>query len=367
MAADSAFERLGPQVAPFIAHYLAQWKPYRPFWNYEDGCIYKGCLDLSAASGERRFGDFVLNAVSARVAADGLIQGFDPNEFNIDNVNAGKALFPLWARTREPRFRLAIDKQEAQLERHPRTRSGNFWHKKIYPHQVWLDGLYMAQPFRCAYAALAGRPEILDDVASQFANVRKALRDSRTGLYYHGWDESRTERWSNPDTGCSPCFWGRAMGWFAMALVDCIELLPESSRAHRELLSTMLDDVSDTLMGVRSPNALWYQILDQGTRAGNYEEASASLMIAYALMKGARLKVLPSALGSTGFESLKACIDRFLTNEALQGICAVAGLGNVPYRDGSYEYYLSEPVVANDPKGVGALFMALSEGLRRPS
>jgi unsaturated rhamnogalacturonyl hydrolase len=365
MAADSAVERFGPHVAPFIAHYLAHWKPYRPFWNYEDGCIYKGCLDLAAASGERRFGDFVLNAVSARVAADGTIQGYDPDEFNIDNVNAGKALFPLLAQTGEPRFRHAIEKQEAQLERHPRTQSGNFWHKKIYPHQVWLDGLYMAQPFRCAYAALTNRPEILDDVAHQFTQVRRALRDSRTGLYYHGWDESRSERWSNPVTGCSPCFWGRAMGWFVMALVDCLELLPAVSRAHRDLLSNMLDDVSDTLLRVRSPAALWYQVLDRGPRAGNYEEASASLMIAYALMKGARLKVLPNALAHAGLESLRACIDRFLTNEELHGICAVAGLGNVPYRDGSYEYYLSEPVVANDPKGVGAFLLALSEGLRR--
>jgi unsaturated rhamnogalacturonyl hydrolase len=367
MAADSAFERLGPQVAPFIAHYLAQWKPYRPFWNYEDGCIYKGCLDLSAASGERRFGDFVLNAVSARVAADGLIQGFDPNEFNIDNVNAGKALFPLWARTREPRFRLAIDKQEAQLERHPRTRSGNFWHKKIYPHQVWLDGLYMAQPFRCAYAQLAERPEIFDDVARQFANVRRTMRDANTGLYYHGWDESRSERWSNINTGCSPCFWGRAMGWFMMALVDCCELTATASRSTHATLAEILRDTSDALMRVRSTRGLWYQVLDQGSRPDDYEETSATLMIVYTLMKGARLGVLPSTLGEAGLQSLQACLDRFLTKENLHGICGVAGLGNVPYRDGSYEYYLSEPVVMNDPKGVGALFMALSEALQVPA
>ncbi|HEU4624040.1 MAG TPA: glycoside hydrolase family 88 protein [Steroidobacteraceae bacterium] len=365
--ADSPLARFGAQVPPFVARYLASWQPYRPFWNYEDGCIYKGCLDLAVATGDTRFDDFVLRAVSERVAADGTITGFDPNEFNIDNVNAGKALFPLFARTGEARFRKAIDNQHAQLERHPRTQSGNFWHKKIYPHQVWLDGLYMAQPFRCAYAQLAARPEIFDDVRRQFAHVREAMRDANTGLYYHGWDESRTERWSNPETGCSPCFWGRAMGWFVMALVDCCELSAAASPATHAMLAEMLRETSEALLRVRSTRGLWYQVLDQGCRPDDYEETSATLMIAYAFMKGARHGILPPALGATGLESLQACIDRFLTKEYLHGICGVAGLGNVPYRDGSYEYYLSEPVVMNDPKGVGALFMALSEALQVPA
>ena len=357
-------QRLGSQFAPFITHYLAQWRAYRPFWNYEDGCIYKGCLDLAAATGESRFHEFVQREVSARVAPDGALRGYDPGEFNIDNVSPGKVLFPLLASTGEARFRAAIERQEVQLDRHPRTASGNFWHKRIYPHQVWLDGLYMAQPFRCSYATLTGRTEILDDVLRQFAHVRATMRDEATGLYYHGWDESRSERWSDPATGCSPCFWGRAMGWYAMALVDCCELTAD----HAQMLSplaTALQETTGALMRVRSPRGLWFQVLDQGSREGNYEEASASLMFAYALMKGARLKLLPNALGDAGWQSLCACVDVFLTDHALSGICGVAGLGNVPYRDGSYEYYLSEPVVANDPKGVGALFMALSEALRR--
>jgi unsaturated rhamnogalacturonyl hydrolase len=365
MRADAQLARFGEQVAPFVARYLAQWRPYRPFWNYEDGCIYKGCLDLAAATGDSGFSDFVVRAVSERVAPDGTITGFDPNELNIDNVNAGKALFPLFAQTGDMRFRKAIDLQNAQLERHPRTQSGNFWHKKIYPHQVWLDGLYMAQPFRCAYAPLAERPDIFDDVTRQFAHVRRTMRDASTGLYYHGWDDSRAERWSNRETGCSPCFWGRAMGWFMMALVDCCELTAAASPGTHAFLAGVLRDTSDALMRVRGTRGLWYQVLDQGSRPDDYEETSATLMIAYTLMKGARLGILTGALGEAGLQSLQACLDRFLTKEYLHGICGVAGLGNVPYRDGSYEYYLSEPVVMNDPKGVGALFMALSEGLQR--
>ncbi len=343
----------------FATAYLAKWKPYRPFWNYEDGCVYKGALDLAAASQATRYFDFAYRAIGERTANDGTLTGFDANELNIDNVNAGKALFTLLARTGEARFRLAIESQHAQLERHPRTKSGNFWHKKIYPNQVWLDGLYMAQPFRCAYAALTSRKEIVDDVVAQFRHVRSTMRDARSGLYYHGWDESRAERWSNPVTGCSPCFWGRAMGWYVMALVDCVELL----RDGRAELSAELRDVSDALLRVRSADRLWYQVLDQGARAGNYEESSATLMIAYALMKGARLGVLDASRGEAGARTYESAVARFLIADELTGVCAVAGLGNVPYRDGSYEYYLSEPVVANDPKGAGAFMMATAEAL----
>jgi unsaturated rhamnogalacturonyl hydrolase len=347
--------KFGPHVAPFIANYLESWQPYRPYWNYEDGCIYKGCLDVARACSDASLAEFVYREVSARVAPDGAIRGYDPDEFNIDNISAGRSLFYLLTHTREERFRLAIERQAGQLERHPRTRSGNYWHKKIYPNQVWLDGLYMAQPFRCAYAQLTQTRTIIPDVLRQFAHVREVMRDPATGLYYHGWDESRSERWSNPVTGCSPCFWGRAMGWFVMALADCIAF------EECDLMRNMLRGTTDALMRVRSSNGLWYQVLDQGGREGNYEEASASLMIAYAMMRGARLGVLDMTMRDEGLRSFRACVDRFLGDRELAGICGVAGLGNVPYRDGSYEYYISEPVIANDPKGVGAFLMALSE------
>ena len=366
---DASAGASGKRALHFISRYLAHWQPYRPYWNYEDGCIYKGLLDLARATGEDWYFDYALQEIGTRTSQSGVLTGFDPNEFNIDNVNAGKALFALLDRTHEQRFRFAIEAQHAQLERHPRTHSGNYWHKQIYPWQVWLDGLYMAQPFRCAYAWRTGQQEIYMDVLKQFANVHGTLRDAATGLYYHGWDESRAERWSNPATGCSPCFWARGMGWFAMALVDCIELFANapqgpSIRAGCDQLTAFLAGASDALLKVRSSNGLWHQVLDQGSRTGNYEESSASLMISYAFMKGARLGMLSPRIGEAGASSYGACISRFVTEDALSGICAVAGLGNVPYRDGSYEYYLSEPVVANDPKGVGALMMATSEFLQ---
>lgn len=354
----------GAQVAPFIRRTLATWRPYRPFWNYEDGCIYKGALDLHAATGLRFFFDFVYREVSARVAFDGAIRGFDPDEFNIDNINAGKTLFVLFEATREERFRKAIDVQAAQLQRHPRTQSGNYWHKKIYPNQVWLDGLYMALPFQVALSRLSGDAALARDTAEQFAQVRKVLRDAKTGLYRHGWDESGAQRWADPVTKQSQHAWARAVGWFAMALVDCLELADAFTTTDRAAMIELLRDVAAGLLAARSGGGLWQQVLDARERAGNYEEASATFMIAYALMKGARLKLLDRNDGAAGLDAFQRATQQFLTATELRGICAVAGLGGNPYRDGSYGYYLSEPVIANDPKGIGAWLMALAEGIR---
>jgi unsaturated rhamnogalacturonyl hydrolase len=362
---ETQLEPLGAQIAPFIQARVRDWQPYRPHWNYEDGCIFKGCLDLAAASGEQLLAQFVHREVSARVAASGAIAGFDPLEFNIDNVHAGKALFGLFERTGEPRFRRALDVQFSQLVRHPRTASGNYWHKQIYPWQVWLDGLYMAQPFQLAYALLIDDAALIEDSRRQFEHVRTVMRDDKTGLYYHGWDERRLERWSNPQTGCSPCFWARAMGWFAMALIDCIEVLQSDARSAiaRVTCESMLREVADALLAVQSPGHLWFQVLDQAGRERNYEEASASLMFSCSLMKGTRLGVLTAGQGAAGRRAYEACVRRFLGAERLDGICGVAGLGNVPYRDGSYDYYMSEPIVPNDPKGVGAFLLATAEAL----
>ena len=363
---------LGESVAPFIEGYLERWRPYKPGWVYEDGIIFKGALDLWRATGEAAFFDFVHERVAPRVAADGTIDGYDGSEFNIDNICAGKVLFTLLESRGEARFQRAIESQIRQLSVHPRTKSGNYWHKQIYPNQVWLDGLYMAQPFQLAYAALAERRDLADDTLRQFAHVPRVLRDQQTGLYYHGWDESRSERWANPETGCSPCFWGRAMGWYVMALADCLDFRGILGSDGVSMLGEQLRQTTEALLRVRSEAGLWYQVLDRGGSdsdgvGGNYEEASASLMIAYALMKGQRLGILPASAGEQGLKSLQAVVREFLSPRRLDGICGVAGLGNKPYRDGSFAYYLSEPIVANDPKGVSALLMAVSEALRRTS
>lgn len=361
---DARLSAIAPQVAPFVHAYLARWRPYKADWNYEDGCVWKGCLDLAEATADATLAEWVADAVDARLAPDGAILGYRPDEFNIDNVNPGAVLAKLWLSTDDPRYLVALEQQLAQLDRHPRTGSGNFWHKQIYPHQVWLDGLYMAQPMRCLAARLLERPALVADVLNQFTVVYEHMRDPRSGLLYHGWDESRSERWSDPKTGLSENFWARAMGWYVMALVDCLQALGRDALAA-PTLTAMLQDAAQALLRVRSPDGLWYQVLDKAEVPRNYEESSASLMIAYALMKGARLGVLDAFCGVAGEQALRACVEKYLDAQHLRGICGVAGLGNTPYRDGSVAYYLSEPIVADDPKGVAALFMALSEVTRR--
>ncbi len=362
---DAQCAGFGAHVAAFLQRYLAQWRNYGRSWNYEDGCVWKGSLDLARVTGLRQFSDFVYREVSARVASDGDISGYVATEFNIDNVNPGVVLLALWQHSGEDRFHRAAMNQLAQLEHHPRTHSGGFWHKRIYPNQIWLDGLYMAQPLRCAQARLGADGTIAADVAAQFAHVHLHLRDASTGLLYHGWDETRAERWSDPKTGCSPNFWARALGWYVMALIDCIDQLGGEFASEVNQLCGYLRDIAQALRAVQTATHMWLQLPACADAPGNYEESSATLMIAYALMKGARLGVLDNETGVAGDLALRACVDRHLDDTRLTAICGVAGLGNQPYRDGSKSYYLSEPIVCNDPKGVAALMMALGEGMVR--
>lgn len=359
----TSLARFGDAVPDFISGYFRTWEPYRPHWNYEDGVVWKGALDLYQVTHDPVFVDYILREMHTRVLPDGSMPTFHPQEYNIDNVNGGKILFPLYAITGETRFRTAMDVQFAQLKDHPRTQSGNYWHKQIYPHQVWLDGLFMAQPFQTEYARITQDEALFADTVAQFRFVDHTLQISN-GLYAHGWDESRTERWADKQTGLSQNVWGRAMGWWIGALVDVYEASEGFSPSLRADIADITRRTLEALLKFRSDNGLWYQVVDQGQREGNYEEASASLMVAYGLMKAARLRIMSEATGRMGVESLKAVCARFVTPSALNGVCGVAGLGNVPYRDGSYAYYLSEKITPNDPKGVGALMWALSEGIR---
>lgn len=354
-----ALSAFGAQVPVFVEAYIRSWRPYKKAWNYEDGMIWLGALDLYEATGDAALLDFVRTEAELRITPDGEMTTFDSDEYNIDNIHAGRILPHLYALTSDERYRRALDRQFSQLLTHPRTQSGNYWHKQIYPWQVWLDGLYMAQPFQTAYAQAIGQPELFADTVRQFLAVEANLK-AESGLYHHGWDESRAERWADPVTGRSPCVWSRAMGWWVMALADVCEAA-EGLDGQQEI-ARLLKDSLDALRRVRKAGGLWYQVADQGDREGNYEETSASLMIAYALMKAARLGVTETA--ADGLSALRMICNRFVTPSALEGICGVAGLGNTPYRDGSYAYYLSEKITPNDPKGVGALMMALSEGLR---
>ena len=335
-------------------------------WDYTAGVILLAIDRVGLQTRDPRYAAYVKRNIDTFVQADGSIKTYDLEEFNLDHINEGKLLFPLYQRTRDAKYRKAADLLREQLRRHPRTSERGFWHKQVYPHQMWLDGLYMAAPFLAQYAQVFGEPKAFDDVTRQFLLIARHTRDPKTGLYYHGWDESRTQPWADPNTGLSPSFWGRAIGWYAMALVDVLDFVP-ATHPDRPQLLRILNDLADAIAKVQDPlTGLWYLVLDQPNRKGNYHEASASSMFVYALAKGARKGWLPAEytqIAARGFDGLAK---HLVTVDAdglpsLNGIVSVGGLGGRQQRNGTFEYYISEPVVANDHKGVGPFIMASLE------
>lgn len=354
-------------IQKFIDDYIKNYRNYKESWNYEDGCVLKGALDLYNSTGEEKYRTFVLKYADSYIDVDGNIKGFNPRNYHLDDINSGKVLFDLYEFTKDERYKMAIQHLYEQILIQPRAQESNFWHKDIYPYQVWLDGLYMVMPFYIRYEKRFGSKERLADICGQFLNVRKYMRNTEKGLYYHGYDESRKEAWADKETGLSSNFWGRAAGWFVMALIDVLEEMDEEMfKQYKELRVMFEEAIAGLLKYQDTKTGMWYQVLDKGGEEGNYLETSATLMIAYSILKGCRLTYLPKEYRNYGQKAFNGTLEKyFICSEGkLGGICSVAGLGNTPYRDGSYEYYIGEKVVFDDPKGVGALFMAYNEVLK---
>jgi len=352
----------------FIDVYLQNYRSYKDKWNYEDGCVLKGSWDLYRSTGAEKYKEFVLRYIDGFIDGDGNIKGYDPRRHQLDDINSGKVLFDLFGVVQESRLINAIECMYKQIKSQPRTKDGNFWHKDIYPDQVWLDGLYMVMPFYIKYEKKFNNSSNIRDIINQFINVRKYMKNEKTGLYYHGYDESRQEAWSDKATGVSPNFWGRAEGWFMMALIDVLEEMNGMAAEFKEELLYMFREAIDSLLKYQdTATGMWYQVIDKGQAEGNYLEASATLMIAYSILKGCRLGFLEQEYRQYGEKAFNGTVNKYLILDgnkiSLVGICSVAGLGNSPYRDGSFKYYISEKIVSNDPKGVGALLMVYSEAM----
>lgn len=335
----------------------------KPKWNYCHGLELQSFLQIWEKTGDNKYFDYAYAYVDTMVRQDGSILTYKPKEYNIDRLNSGKILFTIYNETNEPRFKQALDSLRNQMLTHPRTTGGSFWHKKIYPHQVWLDGLYMAGPFLAQYAKEFDEPELFDEAADQIIDAKKVLYDERTGLYYHGWDESRQQRWANAETGQSPNFWSRSIGWYMMSIVDVLDFLPDNHPKRGELIN-ILQDLAESIEKYRDPETgMWYQVTDQLGREGNYIESSGSAMFIYSWFKGAKNGYLDKAFEDKAVKAYDQYLKRFLKDNedgtfSITDGCAVAGLGGEKvYRDGSYEYYISEPVRDNDPKAVGPFIM----------
>ena len=338
-------------------------------WNYIDGCMILALLEIYQTTGEEKYYEFANAFIDHRVREDGSISGYSVDEYNLDNVNAGKTLFALYDINGKEKYRRAIDLIYSQVQTQPRTAEGNFWHKKIYPNQVWLDGMYMAQPFYMEYETRFNGKKNYEDIFGQFHNVIEHMRDPKTGLYYHGYDASRTVFWCDKETGLSQNFWLRALGWYSMALLDTLdkcEVCRECEEEY-EYLKQAFVDLTDSMLKLQDESGLWYQLPALGGKEPNYLETSGSAIMAYSLLKGVRLGFLPENYRVYGLKAFRGICNAYLKEKngqlSLGGICLVAGLGPAdnPRRDGSFAYYVSEPVVEDDAKGVGPLLLAYTE------
>ncbi|MBQ9854775.1 MAG: glycoside hydrolase family 88 protein [Clostridia bacterium] len=337
-------------------------------WNYVDGCMLIALIEMSKILKDDRYLDFVISFVDSFVSEDGEIRTYRPERQTLDDVNEGRVLFPLYEKTKNEKYRLAAERLKKALDTQPRTYEGNFWHKQIYPDQVWLDGVYMAQVFLAQYEKHFGAKDY-SDIARQISVVRQRMFDEEKKLYYHGYDASKKAFWADPESGKSKSFWLRAMGWYAAALSDLIEVLPEG--CEKKMIAELLSEMMEGVLSYRDEKThMYWQVVDQGGREGNYVETSGSSMIAYAMMKGARLGAIDKKYAAKGLETFSGIVKNHLAfvggDIELTGICLVAGLGpeNNRRRDGTYEYYISEPVVKNDAKGVAPFVMCYTEVIR---
>jgi len=345
----------------FFDGYARNYAPYKGGnWCYEDGLVYRGLELLHLATGDERWLRHLKRLLDRQILAGPKLSGYVLSEYNIDNIRPGCALLYLHAVTGDPKYLAAAHVLADQLTTHPRTRSGVYWHKLRYPWQIWLDGLYMAAPFQIAYAHVTGKQELIEDSLGQVATALSQTYVAETGLYAHGVDEARQQAWADADTGLSRAHWSRALGWLAMCLVDIAELVgPEAFSPLEERTSGLLRRIAE----LRQPGGLWLQVIDAPGQPGNYVESSASAMFVYALERGASLGLVDLETRDLVSVLTGKVMERGKEGRLqMTGICEVAGLGGFDgrYRDGTAEYYLSEPVVADDAKGVGPLMMCIA-------
>ena len=369
-------------VEKYIKGLMEQSTPERPVWNIEkikqgkksdwdyiDGCMILGFLEFYKLRKDKEFLDFSENYVSYRIKEDGSILGYDKENYNLDDVNAGKNLLTLYELTKKEKYRLASFKIYDQVKNQPRTKEGNFWHKLIYPDQVWLDGMYMVLPFYVKFANLFlekdEKKAVYEDVYRQFFNVEALLKDSKTGLYYHAYDSSRKMFWCDKETGLCENFWLRALGWFSMAMLDSLTLLEDKESKDYKHLLKMFSEFIKSVIDFQSESGMWYQLPIFPGREKNYLETSGSAILSYSILKGVRLGILSEEYRQKGLKAFEDICKRYLSKEddhmSLGGICLVAGLGGKTNRDGSYDYYMSEPVVKDDAKGTAPFILAYLE------
>jgi len=341
-----------------------------PKWTYPTAIVLDGAEKLYAKTGKKEYYNYISEFGEKLIQEDGTIITYELDKYNIDMLNSGNVLLYLYEKEKKEKYMKALQTLRLQIDGQPRTKEGSFWHKKIYPYQVWLDGLYMGMPFYTHYTKDfvkgADAAKAYDDILLQFDSVQEHLLDKKTGLLYHAWDESKKEAWADKETGLSQNFWGRAMGWYGMAMVDVLDYLPKDHPGRARLIS-YIKSYTDAIIKVQDKNnGLWYQVLNKAGEKGNYTEATASSMFVYTIIKSVNNGYLPKSYKTYAKKGYDGIIKNLITVDEngvvnLNKCCAVAGLGGKPYRDGSYEYYINEEIRSNDAKGTGPFILASLE------
>lgn len=341
----------------------------KPKWDYTQGLIAQAILATYQTTKDTALLRYVDDFANFFVHEDGTIETYKLDVYSLDKINGGKFLLDYYALTKNEKYLKAAQLLRSQLETHPRMKCGVYWHKKVYPEQVWLDGLYMADPFyaRCVKEWKQDK-KYFDDVAFQFTQTDLLTIDTVTGLNFHAYDDAKAQPWANKENGHSPNMWGRAMGWYMMAMVDVLDYLPKKHPARKQIIANF-NRLSAALLTVRDQKTkMWYQVPNLPDSTGNYTEASCTAMFIYAMAKGARMGYYDNNIwyahqARTSFEGLIENATKQEANGAITitKICGVAGLGGKPYRSGTFDYYINEPIRYNDPKGVGPFMLAALE------
>lgn len=335
-------------------------------WNYEIGVVLMGFERLYNQTHDTSLLQYTKHIIDHFIQQDGTIRTYVMEEYNSDNIPPGRQLLQLYSLYKDEKYKKAATTLRNQISWQPRNQAGGFWHKLKYPSQMWLDGLYMVEPFYAAYAKQNNQTKDFDDIINQFVWMEKYSRDAKTGLLYHGWDESKLQRWANHTTGLSPEFWSRSMGWYMMALVDVLEIVP-TNHPRRNVLVNILNRLTTALIKYQdSASGVWWQVTNKAHQPKNYLESSATAMFVFAIAKSIRLKYLPATCKPALQKAYNGMIKEFVRTDAdgnyhyIQAV-AGAGLGGVPYRDGSYEYYVNEPKRDDDLKAIGPFIQACVE------
>lgn len=335
-------------------------------WNYEIGVVLMGFERLHQFTKDQTYIDYTKHIIDHFITADGNIRTYVMDEYNSDNIPPGRQLLRLYDLYKEQKYMTAATTLRNQISLQPRNKAGGFWHKLKYPSQMWLDGLYMVEPFYAEYAIVKNQPQDFNDIINQFVWMEKYARDTKTGLLYHGWDESKLQGWANKQTGVSPEFWSRSMGWYMMALVDVLDFIPKDHPRRKELIAILNRTSAAVVKFQDAKTGVWWQVTDKAYKKKNYPESSGAAMFVFALAKGIRMHYLPATFNAALQKAYNGMIKQFVTTDAngqyhfIQAV-AGAGLGGTPYRDGTYEYYVNEPRRDDDLKAIGPFIQACIE------